>query len=227
MKRSLRLVAVLCTVLWCGGGVACHKQTVETGGISGVLGGSRTPAISASDNPRDVLVKAMRTSFDAKSYRALMTTSLSDGTNSVATVEYVAPDRFRMVRGQNETIIVGKTTYIKGANGQWQKSPVDMGQMISNFRDPKVIDELTKNTDVKLVGPDVLDGAPMLVYQYTLMLGNDIKSTAKTWLGTTDGLPRKTESDADMNFMGKQTKSHTTVLYSEFNGDIKIEPPLQ
>jgi hypothetical protein len=149
-------------------------------------------------------------------------------------IEYVAPDRYRMTNdaqigeGRNfkqEFIIIGGATYMKIPNGGWVKSPVDASRIVKAFRDPKMLDELTKTADVKFVGPDTIDGAPMLVYQYTQNnpMGLNLKSTAKTWLSVADGLPRKTESDGE--FDGKKTK--TLVTITDYNADIKIESPIK
>jgi hypothetical protein len=120
-------------------------------------------------------------------------------------------------------LIVGKDTFMKQNNGAWQRFPVDMSQMIGAFRDPKFIDEIAKSSDVKLVGADTLDGAPMLVYEYTLdnAAGMKIKTHAKTWVAVADGLPRKSESEGE--FGGVKTTTRMTV--SDYNSDIKIEPP--
>ncbi|HYO98769.1 MAG TPA: hypothetical protein VER76_00995 [Pyrinomonadaceae bacterium] len=223
--------------------VACNKdgKTGSTkgggGAPSGSGGGSAAPttaaaAISADDKPLDVMTKAMRAQLDAKSYRAHVTSSVSDGTTSSMVIEYVAPDRYRMTSeakpggGQSyqmEYVIVGGETYIKAPNRGWVKSPIDAGGMIKAFRDPKMLDELAKTADVKYVGAETLDGEPALVYQYTQNnpLGTNLKSSSKTWLSVADGLPRKTETDGEFN--GQKTK--TLVKMSGYNSDIKIEAP--
>ncbi|MGI8482444.1 MAG: hypothetical protein ACR2MF_10350 [Chthoniobacterales bacterium] len=211
-----------------------QKIKFITVSLSAVLAVSSSAAvISADDKPLDVVLKAMRAQLDAKSYRAHITSSTSKGTNSTMVVEYVAPDRYRMTRKSRagaksfdmEYVIAGGGMYVKGPNGQWVKSPIDAGEMIKAFRDPKMIEELTKTADVKLVGPDMLEGMPMLVYQYTQTnpLGINLKSVAKTWLAVDDGLPRQTETEGE--FEGMKTK--TLVRISDYNSDIKIESPVK
>jgi hypothetical protein len=192
--------------------------------------------VTASTDPRGDLTKAMSAMLAAKSYRARMVSSSSNGTNSTTVIEFVAPDRFHMTtesdvpsRGpmKRETLVVGNETWMKMGDSPWQKFPVNMGELITQFRDPKVIDELTKGADVKFIGPDVVDGAPTMVYQYTLNEPQEkgFKSTAKTWVGVTDNLPRKTESEGEMNIMGKQVNTKTNVTYSDYGADIKIDRP--
>ncbi len=202
------------------------------GGAGG--GASAAAAISENDKPLDVLTRAMRSQLDAKSYRAHVTTTSDQGTARMI-IEYAAPDRYRMnVESQTgeagksfkmEYVIVGGATYLKTPNGRWVRSPIDAGQMIKAFRDPKMLDQLSKSTDVKLVGPDTIDGEPMLVYQYTQNnpLGLNLKANSKTWLSVADGLARKTESEGEMD--GKKTK--TLITISDYNTDIKIDAPLK
>jgi hypothetical protein len=103
-----------------------------------------------------------------------------------------------------------------------------MGELIAQFRDPKVIDELTKGADIKFVSTDTLDGAPMRVYQYSVSdpQGKGFKVTSKTWVNSTDNLPRKTESEGEMEIMGKQVKTKTTVTYYAYGADIRIAPSM-
>ena len=222
---------------------ACASRPAGDNGAGGpaasngsTSGGATTAAaaISENDKPLDAMTRAMRAQLDAKSYRARVKTTLADGAASEMLIEYSAPDSYRMTRpaqggaGDNagmEFVIVGGATYIKTPNAGWVKSPIDAGEMIKGFRDPKMLDELTKTADVKFIGPDTLDGAPMLVYQYTQTnpMGMNVKNTAKTWLSVADGLPRKTESEGE--FQGKKTK--TLITMSDYNADIRIESPVK
>jgi len=234
---NLSACILLLTIAACTSSPAPDANS--SGGVAPAPAGSsgeRAAAaiISASDKPLDVMTKAMRAQLDAKSYRAHITSTSSEGTNKMV-IEYVAPDRYRMVsEGQaggsgksfnQEFIIVGGTTYIKGPNGQWVKSPVNMGEMVKAFRDPKVVEELTRTADVKFIGPDTLDGKPMLVYEYAQnnVMGMNIKSIARTWVAALDGLPRKSEAEGE--FRGIKTKTLMTV--SDYNSNIKIEAPIK
>jgi hypothetical protein len=242
-SRIKLLLLSLCSLLLVVAATACASGPANGGAAGGNSapaspeggggGGGRAAIISADDKPLDVMTKAMRAQLDAKSYRAHVTSTLDGGTPNKMIIEYVAPDRYRMVndvqvggRGvSQEFIIVGNGSYLKAPNGQWIKSPVDASEIVKGFRDPKMLDELAKTADVKFVGPDTLDGAPMLVYQYTQVnpMGLKMTSTAKTWLSVADGLPRKTETEGE--FSGKKTK--TLVTISDYNSDIKIESPVK
>jgi hypothetical protein len=143
-----------------------------------------------------------------------MTTAAPTGVQET-TVEVVTPDRFHMVSKQFEMIMIGNTTYLKVGN-QWQK--VTMPQSIDlSLADPKKFEaELGATTDAKLIGPEVLDGTPTLVYQYTTTLKGPPAQTytSKVWIAVSDNLPRKIEA------------GNTTIIYYDFNANIVINPPV-
>ena len=97
--------------------------------------------------------------------------------------------------------------------------------------DAATIDELTKYiTDAKVIGPNTLDGKPMMVYQYALTVkvndaGAESSSVNKMWVGN-DSLPYKLESDGSTNITGKTTTSHLVNIYSGYNTDLKIVAPI-
>jgi outer membrane lipoprotein-sorting protein len=241
MPKMKFLLFSLCSLLLVICSAACASRPAGDNSAAGSnvsptspgAGGSRAAAVSENDKPLDAMTKAMRAQLDAKSYRARVTSTLGDGTSNAMVIEYVAPDRYRMTNDaqvggkayKQEFVIVGGATYLKAPNSGWVKSPVDASGIVKAFRDPKMLDELTKTADVKFVGPDTIDGAPMLVYQYTQNnpMGMNLKSTSKTWLSVADGLPRKTEMDGE--YQGKKTK--TLVTISDYNADIKIESPVK
>lgn len=130
---------------------------------------------------------------------------------------------------KKEIIIIGKDYFIKEGDAPWQKSPMDMGDLFSQFRDPKLIDAITKKAEVKYLGTDTLDGAPMLTYQYTIkdLLGRGSNMVTKSWIGATDSMPHQTESEIDMDLgTGKMIHSKVTSTVYDYNADIKIEPPM-
>lgn len=243
MKSKLRIQTLVITSLLfafagcssapsTGGGGASNAPAAGGGTAAGGGGSAgRAGVISPNDKPLDVLTRAIRAQLDAKSYRAQMDISATPGGTNKMLVEYASPDRYHVVRDATagepnsrlEYIIIGKETHVKSGAGPWTKFPADMGSMINSLRDPKIVEELTKGADMKFVGPDTLDGEPMLVYQYTLdsVGGLPVKSVTKTWVAVADGLPRKSESDGE--YQGTKTK--TVARMSDYNADIKIELP--
>lgn len=220
MRRGLFYFAIL-------GSLACH---------SALPTGLHTKA-SDTSGARDSLTKAMQSMLAAKSYRARVESTTSSGTTSKTIIEFVAPDHFHVTREANpsghapikqETIVVGDETWVKMGESPWQTFPVNLGDTIKQFRNPKVVDDIAKSIDVKVIGTDLVDGSQTTIYQYTLgdPEKKDFNTTAKTWVSAGDGLPRKTESEADFNFGGRPIHTKSTVTYYDYEADIKIDKPL-
>ena len=90
-----------------------------------------------------------------------------------------------------------------------------------------MIDEITKSVDVKVIGTEVVEGTQTTIYQYTLGDPNnkDFHTNAKTWVAAVDALPRKTESEADLNLGGKQIHTKSIITYYDYEAEIKIDKP--
>ena len=177
--------------------------------------------LSSGMTPSDALAQAMRTQLAAKSYRVRIS-SYPSPVQGETVVEYVAPDRIHMSNPLSEMIAVGSVTYTRQGGGPWEKAPINAGEIARTFRDPKLIDQLTTNYDIKYVGQDTLDGAAMLVYEYTPKGTSPSPKGGKTkvWISADDSLPRKVETQSAAN------PSVTTIIYSDYNSDIKIELPV-
>jgi len=176
-----------------------------------------------SGDPRQSIMRAFKKQLDLASYRIKIQTT-SSGTGPRMTIaEFVAPDRFHWSTDGVEMIVIGPTAYTK-SGGTWTKSPANLGNLVSSFRDPKFLEQLSESADVKYLGTDVVDGINAQVYEYSLnnALGMKMTSSSKSWIRATDGLPLKVESVGEVN--GMKTKSLLT--YYDFNANIRIEPPI-
>ena len=175
----------------------------------------------SSMSPSDALAQAMRTQLAAKSYRVRIS-SVSMSPQGDTVVEYVAPDRIHMTNPLSEMIAVGSQTYTRQGQGPWQKAPFDAGEIARNLRDPKLVDQLATNYDIKFVGQETMDGAPMLVYEYAPKSTSPSRQEGKTkvWISAEDSLPRKVETQ------GVTNDNVTTIIFSDYNSDIKIELPV-
>lgn len=213
--------------------LVCLSLFVAACGRGGVSPGAKT----AGANPREELAKAMGAHINTKSYRAKSSVSTSAGVTTKMELEFVAPDRFRVVMetnmsgrdgGKREMIILGKETYMKEPDGQWKKVATDLSAQISQFRDPKMIEMVTKDADVKFVGEEAHEGSPAHVYQHTFTKASQqgITGVTKTWVGVADGLPLKTETDGETNYQGQPMTVKTTTSYYDYNTGIKIDSPL-
>jgi hypothetical protein len=201
------------------------KQEAEPGSNSTPSGSPAaadpTTPITSSTSPVDALGRSIRAQLDAKSYRVRIM-SIAPNIKGETIVEYVAPDRIHMTNPISELIAVGSETYTRQAQGPWQKAPLDAREIVATFRDPKLLDQLTNNYDITFIGPDAIDGAPMMVYEYSPKPTSSVPQTGKTkiWIGAQDSLPKKVEVQTGSN------NSVTTIIYSDYNSDIKIELPV-
>jgi len=226
------LVKLKLCLLFCAFFLIC---TAVTGSISNATNQPETSTGAGAD-PRDELIKAMRTMLGARSYRSRTTSSSSSGITSTTMLEFVAPDRFHLSREtqsqrgtlKQETIIIGNDSWMKTGGASWQTFPMDLGNLIAQLRNPKVVDELAHATEVKFIGTDTLEGTPAMVYQFTLdeRDGKGFKNTTRTWVSVADGLPLKTEANVEMSIAGKTTHIKATTTYLDYGADIKLQPPI-
>lgn len=179
-------------------------------------------------NPLDALKKVFTGWASVKTFRGkiVRTGGIAPGESSF---EMVTPDRIHSVSKTSETIIITNTIYTKKGT-TWTKQPLPQGFDLSFASAQKILDQLGTTTEVKFIGPDVLDAAPMLVYQYTFTSklqttatqSTNITTVSKVWVGT-DGLPHKAENTSSINPGGK-----TVITYSGYNDPtIVIEPPIK
>jgi hypothetical protein len=175
---------------------------------------------------------ALKASSDAllkvKSYRVHATTLLQ-GKTYTRTIEFVTPDRMHIIDERMEMIIVPEGTYQKLAGGKWEKSPVDMSTLFAKARTSEFANSVLKDTQVHLIGPDTLNGKPMMVYE-VIYTSPDLKSRSRVWINTSDHLPYKSETESEtkeVKMMDKTLggKSKTTNVYTDYNVPIKIVAP--
>ena len=82
-------------------------------------------------------------------------------------------------------------------------------------------------SDVQLVGPEIVNETPTMVYslRINLQTKTSYTGTAKVWLGVTDGLLRQMEIQSTVTGeSGDQAQIQTQITY-EYDPSIKIEPP--
>jgi len=195
---------------------------------------TNTPAAAAAPalpigDPKEAIVATLRKQLKSGSYRSKTIITSTDGTVEI-TGEIVPPDRmhvFNSIGGKViETIYIGDTSWTKTGD-TWQESKVGVGQILSQFSDAFVDEMAGTVSDVKLVGPELLNGVPTLVYTYISDLNKattmkmDSKSVVKAWIRVADGLLVRQEIEGET--MGTKSK---TVQEVEYDPAIKIEPPV-
>lgn len=173
----------------------------------------------ANAAPKDELHDAFVKFLQAKSFRATIT-DLKKG-EQVSSMEFVAPDRYRMTIADGTTqLIVGDAMYMD-MNGQMMRVPVPgVAKLTAQYRNEAFLRQVEGGMSVQALPEEVVDGEPAKVYAYTVT--EPVKADAKTWISRSSGLPIQTESSG--SYMGM--KSTTRVRYSSFDDpSIRIDAP--
>jgi hypothetical protein len=165
----------------------------------------------------------MRAQLGAKAFRSRTLFTPQDGPEVRIVGEYLMPDRVRLLRDREETIAIrGHGTFTRRGNQAWQKSPSDVSDLILNFSDARIVEQLDRDfvkSDCRLLRNDTTAGKATSVYQYKVG-ASDWSSINQVWIGTADGLPYRVELDSIHG--GKKSK---TVQVIEYDATIRIEPP--
>ena len=174
---------------------------------------------AAGAAPKDELHAAFAKFLQAKSFRASVTDVKNGGV--VSTMEFVAPDRYRIKPAKGpQSLVVGDTMYLD-MNGKLTPMPVPgIGEKVAQYRNKDFLAEVESGMTVQALGDETVDGEAAKVYAYTVT--KPLKSDAKTWISQKSGLPIQIESTG--TFMGHTAT--TRVRYSGFDDpSIHIDAP--
>ena len=229
--KNLPLILLCCLTftLGCGLSSKLANLTSNTGSSNGTTSGPSTT--TASGDPRDDVIQACRKFVALPKFRETIA-SQGTGANSLnMKLDYVAPDRFHLYflepsgNVKTETVMIGKDMYVKAA-GRWIKMPGAVADnKIPNMRDFFNEEGIKNLKEVKYEGDDSVDGAPMHIYSYhsdktAANSAAPYASTAKIWIGSSDGLPKKMEVKYDGGEMNPMS------INFDYSSDISIEPPV-
>src|SRR5262249_9037568 len=134
-----------------------------------------------AEQPADALRKAAAAFAAVHSFHGTM--QMPGGRN--ATMDFSAPNRYRMQMAGSETIVIGSKTYMK-MGGQWMSMPMSaVTQTLANMRHPADLQGYLENAKISDLGPSTLDGMAMHRYHMQSTAGgNSIDSTI--WIGPGD-----------------------------------------
>jgi hypothetical protein len=178
---------------------------------------------AARSNPLEGIVNAFQKLLAAQTFRAKLEYTTEVLTSQV-NYEFVTPDRYRIINGPTEMIVIGQDAFLKTL-GSWQRVATGLQSQMKAVRDPQMVEQLRQASEAKFIQPDMLDSKPMLVYEYTSnnLMGVEGKITVKTWVGMFDGLPYKSEFESETG----SRKAKGVLTWYDYNADIRIEPPLK
>lgn len=178
----------------------------------------------------DDLLGVMRAAHARRSFRARMETEVN-GEASGFDLEFVAPDRYRMLGKGFEFIIIGQNGYVKMEN-IWQQAPRDEADDSHTFNvgnapvfwGAAASAKLKPRTVVKNVSELIGETQPQKLFEYemTNALGHQGRNFSRTWVSLKDGLPRKTEVFGDYEGI----KSRAVLTWLEYDAHLKIEAPV-
>ena len=162
--------------------------------------------------------------------RAKTTIDSSDGKQTTITIEYVKPDRVRVIQPDGGEVIAikGKGAWQKTGD-KWQPMGTQAADMFFTFLEPAAIEEMLKLIQVdsvQLVGPELLDGKPVFVYTYKTKIqsaGQPIEGSNKIWVGAVDGRAYRVETTSE-SLVNKGKQDHTLATY-EYDVPLTIEAP--
>src|ERR1700682_272320 len=194
------------------------------------------PALLASGDPQAVVTNAMLSLRTQQAYRVRSTSvvSIGGGQTTTSVREFVAPDRTPNIENGREVIIIGKIMYVK-KGAEWQNLGTQMSDMQEKMKDQVQNMSATQKAgatkgltaDYKSLGDEMLDGIPTAVYEMHSQLDTKVEGVGsivtitKFWIGKSDGLFHKEESNGEEAGM----KVKTTKSY-EYDPSIKIEAPI-
>lgn len=181
--------------------VAVGLSPRRTGWLRGFLRATFVVALASStatnsfaDDARSSVMAAQRAQLDQKSYH--IDSTIESGIppkRTTAVVEVVAPDRFRMVQGNRETLVVGKETFVR-VGGKWTRSPVNLAGLIAQFRNPKSLEALSNEASkgFAVAGSESVNGTLADIYTYVSDFAG-VHSDIKLWVSRSSHLPVKQE----------------------------------
>ncbi len=212
---------------------------------------SSSKETTSSANPRDVLFGALKNMQNEKPLVAdvdISGDSMSHPQGKM-NIKYAAPDSFQMendMAGNKMQIIsVGGETYMQ-MGGKWQQSPsgINMGEMITKWKDMFNENSFKSLKNVKSDGKATLNGKEMTVYTFEIdqdqampeamkkEMSDDTKAkldeiksqnNAKIWVDEAKNLPARLEMTVKTT-KPKETTAKINVDY-KFDEDVKIEAP--
>jgi hypothetical protein len=231
--------AITITLTACGLGTASGKGGGNAANTtaSGKQTSEPPAAPVAGGDAQTTVSNAMHLRQSQPAYQVRTTsTSSMGGQPTIATREYVAPDRMHMVSDGSETIVIGKAMYVK-KGGAWQNMGTQMSDMTEKMK--KGVEDMTPEeraaatkgltASYKSLGDEMLDGTATATYEMDgkmeTQAGGDgnitITTVTKYWISKSNGLILKEETNGEE----MKIKIKSTSIYA-YDPNVKIEAPM-
>ena len=182
------------------------------------------PAILPGGDANAAVIAALVAQLEGGPYRASSITQSPDGSFETSG-EVVPPNRYHSIAtidGETtEMIIIDRDIWHKLEDG-WVKTQFAAGAAgLAAVTTPEAI--AASVSAASLVGPDSLDGAPVLVFTYTSTIGEGeaaASSRNTLWASAETGLPLKIEGSTDL-----AGQTYTTTQSFVYDDSVTVEPP--
>jgi hypothetical protein len=178
------------------------------------LAGNLNPLAS----PKDAIKAAMDRFLAVRSYHATMDFEGGPGgAMGHHEIDFVAPDRYRMVTPMGTQFIVGDTMYIH-VQGRTMKVPMPKGTL-SQWRDPAKLSDAESDMTVQTQGSDTVGGVPAT--KYLVHHEQPHPGDVTMWINH-DDLPIQIQ----IQNLVKGNSMTSTIHYSRFNDPaLQVDPP--
>ena len=220
MTHPLRTGALAAALILAAGCQPAPDDASKTSADASPAAAQTAPAAAAApaapSTPAGAVKAALAKFLEVKSYRAQMIDVPTGKTT--ATLEYVAPDRFRVsMAGGPQQVFIGRTSYFT-LNGKTTKT-----DLAANMPTPRESSEKALQTldtaQVTSAGEDAIGGEPADVY---LAVMAKPEGESKTWVSKRTGLPLQSETKVS----AAGITMHNRLVYSDYDdASIKIDPP--
>ncbi len=218
--RPIRLLLPLLVLAACQREAPTAPGTASPPASAAPVAVPPAPPASAGNDARALqdVQASMQRFLDARSFHAVMRVEGARAMHNQ--LDFVAPDRYRMVMAAGTQIIIGDTMYME-MEGKRLQVPLPKGTL-AQWRDPLRIREGTARLRVERLGEELVEGQPTTRYR----IHHEEADAGESgdflyWIGD-DRLPVQIRQSGQAEG-GPYTM---TLLYSRFNDpDIDIQAP--
>jgi hypothetical protein len=166
----------------------------------------------AAADARGDLHAAFQKNLSARTYRATMT-DLATG-KQFSTVEFQAPDRYRVQANGMTSVIASGNMYVL-VNGKSMTIPMPAGTL-DKFRSDAAWKQMEQDTQIQDAGMGVVGAEP--AHKFHWVNTGKHPSTGDAWVSSKSGYVIQIES-------AQSKKGAVRVKYGDFNSAISISPP--
>jgi hypothetical protein len=168
-------------------------------------------ALPVSATPKDELYSAYTRFLALKTFKADIQSSTGKY-KTVSSVEFQAPDRYRIVtEGRPANLIIGSTMYMN-IDGRSMVVPMPgLKAMLAQYRNPDLLKQLETSTEMESLGTEMIQQQVCKKYRYQITKPQTSSNTV--WISASSGQVLQLEVNGTV---GKKA-FYSQIKYSELN----------